>query len=113
MSDCLEHGPAGVWGHLSPIVKEIKENNPQIQKIHIFSDGPVTQYKQKENFYLFSREMETLGMTGTWNYHDSGHGHDIPDGIGAAVKRTANKVVLNGYDVMSVLCHIFRLIFVL
>lgn len=101
VSDCLEHGPAGVWGHLMPILDMMKKSNPKVDKLHIFSDGPVTQYKQKGNFYIFSRQMEKLNMSGTWNYHESGHGRGIPDGIGAVVKRIANRVVLNGEDVMS------------
>jgi len=101
VSDCLEHGPAGVWAHLMPVLNMIRDNNPHIQRIHVFSDGPVTQYKQKGNFYLFPRQMDKLGMTGTWNYHESGHGRGIPDGIGAVVKIITNMVVLNGVDVMS------------
>jgi hypothetical protein len=52
---------------------------PQIDTIHFFSDGPSTQYRQKNNFYMFSRELEERGFkNGTWNFHKSGHGKGAP-----------------------------------
>ena len=57
VSDELEHGPAGIWAHLSPILEGIKDRFPGIESVEFFSDGPTTQYKQKGNFYLFSTEI--------------------------------------------------------
>lgn len=55
ISDSLQHGPTVVWTYLRPLLNDIKEKHPYITNIHFFSDGPVTQYKQKKNnFYLLS-----------------------------------------------------------
>ncbi|KAL4719548.1 hypothetical protein ACJJTC_012983 [Scirpophaga incertulas] len=35
----------------------------------------------------------------TWNYMEVGHGKGAPDGLGAVVKRTANRIVNSGTDV--------------
>lgn len=35
----------------------------------------------------------------TWNYSESGHGKGAPDGIGATLKRTADRMVTFGNDI--------------
>ncbi|CAC5383346.1 unnamed protein product [Mytilus coruscus] len=52
VSENLQHGPAGIWAHLKPILKRIKQESPGVTSLEIFSDGPTTQYRQKGNFYL-------------------------------------------------------------
>ncbi|KAK0144585.1 hypothetical protein N1851_017038 [Merluccius polli] len=47
LSDCLRHDERAVWAHLEPILKELRETFPQITTLHILSDGPVTQYRNK------------------------------------------------------------------
>ncbi|KAK0142235.1 hypothetical protein N1851_020066 [Merluccius polli] len=49
LSDCLRHDERAVWAHLEPILKELRETFPQITTLHILSDGPVTQYRNKNN----------------------------------------------------------------
>jgi len=36
---------------------------------------------------------------GTWNYFEAGHGKGAPDGVGGALKRSADAVVSSGADV--------------
>ena len=70
--------------------------------LHIFSDGPTTQYRQKGNFYLFATNIFQRGFSlGSWNFHEAGHGKGAPDGIGAALKRTADSLVSMGTDICS------------
>lgn len=45
VSDSLPHGPDAIWAHVQPILTDIKLTNPDVSKIQIFSDGPVTQYR--------------------------------------------------------------------
>ncbi len=64
------------------------------QHDHFISDGPTTQYRNKQNFYLFSTRIYDKGFRGgTWNFLEAGHGKGAADGIGAAIKRLADKVV--------------------
>ncbi|KAL3832373.1 hypothetical protein ACJMK2_024023 [Sinanodonta woodiana] len=59
------------------------------------------QYRQKNNF-LFTQELSERGLkSGTWNFHESGHGKGAPDGIGGAIKRTANRYILHGKDITN------------
>ena len=99
MSDSLQHSPAAIWAHLKPVLDEI-QSTYKVDTVHFFSDGPTTQYRQRGNFYLFSKKVAQRGFKfSTWNFHEAGHGKGAPDGIGATVKRLADKVVLQGKDI--------------
>ena len=99
ISDSLEHNPAGIWGHLTPVLDDLAKEHPQIDTLHMFSDGPTAQYKQKGNFYLFAKQLERRGFRfGTWNYFEAAHGKGAPDGVGAAIKRNTDRLVNMGRD---------------
>ena len=102
ISDSLEHGPAAIWMYLSPVLDDIQQNHPDVNILHFYSNGPTTQYRQKGNFYLFTTELFNRGIKmGTWNFHESGHGKGVPDGVGAALKRTADNMVYQGTDITN------------
>lgn len=102
LSDCLRHDERAVWAHLEPILKELRETFPQITKLHILSDGPVTQYRNKNNFYLLSTVPFLSGFTNvTWNYSEKSHGKGAPDGIGGAIKREADLYVNRGGELQT------------
>lgn len=66
------------------------------------SDGPVTQYRNKKNFYLLSTIPFLSGFRQvTWNFSEKSHGKGAPDGVGGAVKRTADCAVQMGEDVQT------------
>ena len=83
-----------------PVLKEIKMKCPNIDTAHFFSDGPCSQYRQKHNFYLFTKHCHDLGFTSaTWNFFEAGHGKGAPDGIGSSVKQAADRQVKYGQDI--------------
>ena len=67
----------------------------------MFSDGPCTQYRQKGNVFLFSTELDKRGLRGTWNFFESSHGKGAPDGVGAALKRSADNLISHGRDIIN------------
>ncbi|WAR31462.1 hypothetical protein MAR_034004 [Mya arenaria] len=82
VSDSLVHGPEAVWAHLKPILTKIKTKYPKITKLEIFSDGPVTQYRQKGNFYLASVKGKEFGFDDIkWSFFEAGHGKGVPGAI--------------------------------
>lgn len=84
------------------MLENIKADHPDIETVHFFSDGPTTQYCQKINCYLLSTEIYQIGFSGaTWNFFEAGHGKGIPDGVGASVKRAADRRVLHGADILD------------
>ena len=63
LSENTHHGPAAVWCHLRPILGVIRTDHPTVKKIHFFSDGPTSQYKQKGNFLLFANIALKFGFS--------------------------------------------------
>lgn len=39
----MHFGPPAIWAHLKPILKRIKDSNPEVSSVEFFSDGPTTQ----------------------------------------------------------------------
>lgn len=102
VSSCNEHNPAAIWAHLDPIMNMIKQSNDQVDTLHIFSDGPFTQYRQKQNFYLFNKKVLEYGFKlATWSFFEAGHGKGAADGIGGVIKRTADRIVAMGQDIID------------
>ena len=100
ISPVLLHGPQAIWAHLDPILSELKKAQPTIDVLHFYSDGPTTQYKNKLNFYFFSTRVFDFGFRyATWNFFEAGHGKGAPDAVGGCIKRTADRMVLNGADI--------------
>ena len=102
VSSCNGHDPSGIWGHMTPILKKIRAEHPQISTVHFVSDGPTTQYRNKTNFDWLLQCQRSMGFVHvTWNFLEAGHGKGAPDGIGGVIKRTADGVVSAGNDIVS------------
>ena len=96
VSDDTRHDPPAIWAHLEPIVQHLVEKDG-IEVLHIWSDGPTSQYRNKVNFFYFSRIQRLLGLEfATWNFFESGHGKGAADSIGGIIKRTADTAINTG-----------------
>ena len=85
---------------MAPVLDYVQTTYPLVSDLHFLRDGPCTQYKQKRNLYLFSTELSRRGLKGgTWNFFEASHGKGAPDGVGGALKRTADKLVNTGRDI--------------
>lgn len=102
MSDNLKHAPAGIWGHMKPVLQLVKDKYPKAVNLFMLSDGPTTQYRCKENFYLLTKIPMKAGFKSVnWNFTEAGHGKGAPDGVGAVVKREADRAVSHGTDITN------------
>lgn len=83
-----------------PVLHMVREKFPLIIHLHVFSDGPATQYKQKGNFNLLSKEPFKKGFKGiSWNFFEASHGKGAPYGVGATLKRLDNTIVHHEGDI--------------
>nr|CAH7750639.1 unnamed protein product [Callosobruchus chinensis] len=101
LSDSLNHGPAAIWAHLTPILNEYL-NDGIILNIHFLSDSPATQYRNKHMFSYLTNQLFTTYPNlkcAVWNFHESGHGKGAPDGLGGLCKRKGDEAVAHGKDV--------------
>ncbi|CAL8258871.1 unnamed protein product [Boreogadus saida] len=76
ISGSLRHEERAVWAHLEPVIKDVMDiRNPRPTTLHVMSDGPVTQYRNKNNFYLLSTIPFLSGFKQvTWNFSEKSHG---------------------------------------
>lgn len=98
ISSSKQHNAYAVWAHLVPILEILRMKG--VDTVHFFSDGPSSQYKNKENLFLLNTFYKEMGFKyATWNFSESSHGKGAPDGVGAAVKRVADGLVSLGEDI--------------
>lgn len=103
LSACTRHDERAVWAHMEPVLKDvIRKCNSRPETLHIISDGPANQYRNKKNFYLLSTIpfMSDFRQI-TWNFSEKSHGKGAPDGVGGALKRIADTAVQRGADIQS------------
>ncbi|WAR13335.1 EXOC2-like protein [Mya arenaria] len=67
ISNVLRHGAGIIWAHMLSVLKSARSKNSKLDNLFVISDGPTTQYS-------------------SWQ--------GAPDGIGAVVKREADRAVL-------------------
>ena len=72
---------------MNHLLKKLREDNPLLKVLDIFSDGAGSQFKQR---YLFSNLYaweQDYSLSIKWNFFATSHGKDVVDGIGGTVKR--------------------------
>ena len=101
VSASYRHDACAIWAHLKPVLNLITDC-PEIDTIHMYSDGPTTQYRNKTNLFLMAHFASEYGFKAvTWTFCESGHGKGPADGIGGVIKRTADRAVANGADISN------------
>jgi len=84
------------------VLKYLLEKFPLVTNLHIISDGPTSQYRCKDYFYLLTTVIplefpQILFIT--HNFSKAGHGKGVPDGVGGVLKNLADDAVAYGVDV--------------
>ncbi|PZC79665.1 hypothetical protein B5X24_HaOG216064 [Helicoverpa armigera] len=100
LSECLRHDAGAVFAHMQKILDTICLSHP-IKTLHVLSDGPTAQYRNRKAFFLFSQYItQRYGIQiASWNFCEAGHGKGPMDGVGAVIKRTADRLVAHGEDI--------------
>lgn len=103
MSESLLHNAFAIWAHLKPILNNVSTKRT-VSTLHFISDSPSTQYRNKTMFHFLATNLKIyypLLHKFTWNYSEEGHWKDAPDGIGGTCKRTADRIVAQGEDLVD------------
>lgn len=102
VSDSLHHDASAVWAHLKPVIDYVKTVVSNVEELSVQSDGPVTQYRNKTNFYLFKDFCKTLNLkSASWNFTAPGHSKGPADQVGGTCKETMKKSVCCGKDILN------------
>lgn len=101
LSENTRHDPIGILVHLQPLFQKILDTFITLKKVHFLSDGPTTQYRNRNMFFIFATKFVDILKPSimTWSFTEAGHGKGAPDGIGGVIKRTADQLVAFGEDV--------------
>lgn len=95
ISDCMAHDTVAVHLFQRHLIAFLKEKIPYVlDKIHYFSDGAASQYKNKTNFVNLCHHTADFSVEAEWNFFASSHGKNACDGVGGAVKRLAAQASL-------------------
>lgn len=103
-SDNLDHQSHAIGAHMRPILEESNQAFPLTEAVHIFSDSPSSQYRNKNNISFFATVTPLywpILKRVAWNYTEAGHGKCPMDGVGGALKRGADLKFSLGKDITS------------
>ena len=83
ISDDITHNVSFVYKVMSKSINFIKQKvNPEIKKVHYFSDGFAGKYKNKKHFLNLCRHKIDFNVDCVWNFFATNHGKSPCDGIG-------------------------------
>lgn len=89
VSDDHSHDKKSVAVFMDKVLNTfVKERNPDVEEVHIYSDGPSSQFKNKYVVQLLHTFQKNLGTRISWHYFATSHGKGAVDGVGGTVKRT-------------------------
>ncbi|KAG1665452.1 PH-interacting protein [Nymphon striatum] len=94
VSDVKEHSTSTVYAFQQVVLDYLKNEFPEIKKVHYFTDGCAGQYKNKHNFINLCCHQKDFGLEAEWNFFATSHGKSACDGIGGTVKRLLTKASL-------------------
>ena len=96
VSDETYHKVQTVYAFMKALMGWVKGNLPQIETLHYLSDSPTSQYRNSTIFGLMAHHKTSFNIKATSSYFESGHGKGPYDGIGGAVKRSADTAIKKG-----------------
>ena len=96
VSDVLSNNATVVYTILRKLIPMLKAAYPTLITIHYLTDSPTSQYRNKTIFKILADHVDDFGISGRWNYLESGHGKGPCDGLGASIKRSADMAIRQG-----------------
>lgn len=101
LSEETAHKATTIFAFLKSFVRWLKGAMPQIKQVHYLSDSPSSQYRNASIFRIIQNHSDKFQIKATWSYFESGHGKGPCDGVGAAVKRSADLALKKGQLIKS------------
>lgn len=101
VSDDMHHSPGTVLAFLDNLMPKVREIDPEMKKVHYWTDSPSSQYRNRFIFDTLARHEDLYGMMSTWNFFEAGHGKGPCDGLGGTTKRLADEAIKQGKAVIQ------------
>ena len=96
VSDEMGHKASTVITFIDELQPILKAIDPELTRVHYWSDSPTSQYRNKHIFDLVSNHEQRYGTHARWNYFEAGHGKGPCDGLGGSCKRLADEAMRSG-----------------
>ncbi len=96
VSEILQHNASMVLAIVEKVIATAKKFVDELEAIHFWTDSPTSQYRNKTIFNFLSNLEKSHGITGSWQFFESGHGKGPCDGIGGTTKRNADNAIKQG-----------------
>ena len=84
--DAYHHNATAVLTILDKFMPEVKAMFPATKMIHLWTDSPSLQYRNKYIFHSLTKFEEMYGVQARWNYFEASHGKCPCDGRGGVAK---------------------------
>lgn len=97
ISEEKTHDTVAVFGFQTKFINFLRTdgaNYPNPRKFYYFSDGAVSQFKNKKNFNNVNYHYEDFNIDCEWNFFATSHGKGPSDGVGGTIKREARAASL-------------------
>ena len=108
-SNDLGHDKDSVYFYNKFIINDLKAKKLQVSKVHYWSDGPSSQFKNQFNFTNLKFHEKDYQCMADWSFFATSHGKGENDGLGGDVKNAVwrqtmqLKVVVNNlFDFVNV-----------
>ena len=95
------HSFPTTWTFVKALVEELKKTMPDISTIHLVTDSPSSQYRNRYAVQMILKSPTSLNLITTWNWLESGHGKGPCDGVGGGMKKLADRLVKTNVTIQS------------
>jgi hypothetical protein len=95
-SDKTVHDKTAVTANIVQLLKFYLSNNPSFQNLHIFSDGPASQMKNRFMYAVIAKIRSCFHLSlVTWSFFATSHGKGPIDAVGGMAKRLVWQSILS------------------
>lgn len=105
ISEITRHDPAAIIAHIIPVLTKYLEKHKEVTNLYFASDGPVTQYRNRDMYFLLVHHVKKLFPQITkieWSFSEAGHGKGEADAVGGLSKRACDTAVAQMKDVDTI-----------
>eukprot|EP00794_Sanderia_malayensis_P001513 gene1513-1671_t len=96
VSDDLDHTKLAVYTFVSKLISILREKYPEFERVHVFSDGPSSQFKPRFLFSNLYPSQKQFHCEICWHFLATSNGKGNIDGLGRTVKRSIWRYVRSG-----------------
>ena len=101
VSEVTNHSFPTTLTFITKLMVEIRRLIPNLQHLHVVTDSPTSQYRNRYSCDMLRKAAEMFGSRITWNWLEAGHGKGPCDGIGGSLKGMADRVVKSSGSIQT------------